>query len=338
MDGNKENVPMDSKGPLYIYGLHIVFILFLFWLGDVVLSSYITIALSMILFLAYFSGKIKKEYFMKGLVLLVIIQPVHVLSLFNEHAYRVEENCTMPDQHNVPEVNYVKSPKTADQQCYSFQYIYSRSDLYYAMALEDSARLIVGYPYTVGRGVYYLHRTVNPEDLWEYLRHKFIVYDKVKFYQEDIDGSNKHANLFLKRNDFALVKMDEDMKQIDKKFLNGMSEEIFIKESSHEFKILSYGVNQFNVETHYQSPKFLVINQIFDPFWKAIVNGKKLKVFQANIGFKGIFLNKGENTIQFKYSPPFGAGVYIIIALVYIIWFIMFLWFLCNEKGTYEEE
>jgi uncharacterized membrane protein YfhO len=51
--------------------------------------------------------------------------------------------------------------------------------------------------------------------------------------------------------------------------------------------------------------KLLFLSIPYDKGWQIKVDGKKAKTEKINIGFIGVFLNKGFHTVELKYTPPF---------------------------------
>ena len=79
--------------------------------------------------------------------------------------------------------------------------------------------------------------------------------------------------------------------------------------------IRAFGINS-------SSPKFLVYNDGFNSNWKAFVNGLEVKVYRANVAFKGVYLPEGVNEVLFLYSPLGGEMIYWFILLFYLLFFI----------------
>lgn len=64
----------------------------------------------------------------------------------------------------------------------------------------------------------------------------------------------------------------------------------------------------------------LVLTDSFYPGWKAFVDGKETKIYQANYLFRAIFLSKEHHVIEFEYKPRFlrttimiSAGTFLLI-------------------------
>ena len=51
--------------------------------------------------------------------------------------------------------------------------------------------------------------------------------------------------------------------------------------------------------------KLLFLSIPYDKGWQIKVDGKQTTPEKVNIGFMGLFLNKGFHTVELKYTPPF---------------------------------
>lgn len=85
-----------------------------------------------------------------------------------------------------------------------------------------------------------------------------------------------------------------------------------ILEKNHEnnptlkdWKIISQTVSsrEIKIETGTTGSGFLVINQNYDPGWKAFVNGNETKILPANINQMAILVPNGNTTVEIKYEP-----------------------------------
>ena len=67
------------------------------------------------------------------------------------------------------------------------------------------------------------------------------------------------------------------------------------------------------------SKKLLFFSIPFDPGWSANVDGENVKPIMVNIGFTGLFLEKGRHDIELSYAPPyFKLGAFISLAAIFI--------------------
>ena len=58
--------------------------------------------------------------------------------------------------------------------------------------------------------------------------------------------------------------------------------------------------------------RLLVLSDTYYPGWKALVDGKPEKIYQANYAFRAVPLNAGTHKVEFVYDPvsfKLGAGV-----------------------------
>lgn len=75
-------------------------------------------------------------------------------------------------------------------------------------------------------------------------------------------------------------------------------------------------------DIHVDSKKFLFLSIPYDPGWTIRINGKESELYKANVGFSGAYLDKGNNTVELRYRPPYmkaGAIVSFLGAIVAIV-------------------
>lgn len=70
-------------------------------------------------------------------------------------------------------------------------------------------------------------------------------------------------------------------------------------------EISSYSDNYVKILSDTSYDGVLILTDSFYPGWKAFVNGKETKIYQANYLFRAVFLPKGSNVIEFEYKPRF---------------------------------
>lgn len=70
-----------------------------------------------------------------------------------------------------------------------------------------------------------------------------------------------------------------------------------------EANITYYSPNEIKISSKNDSPAFLVLSEIYYPGWKAYDNGKQITVLKANDIFRSVYLEKGANSIIFRYDP-----------------------------------
>jgi Bacterial membrane protein YfhO len=58
------------------------------------------------------------------------------------------------------------------------------------------------------------------------------------------------------------------------------------------------------VEARVDRPAFLVVNDAYDPGWRASIDGRPTELVRANVGFRAVALPAGEHTVEMVYRPP----------------------------------
>jgi len=68
-------------------------------------------------------------------------------------------------------------------------------------------------------------------------------------------------------------------------------------------QITDYGLNSITLDAFLDADGFLFTSEIYYPGWKAYVDGKESKIYQANYVFRAVYLTPGSHTVVFKYAP-----------------------------------
>lgn len=88
------------------------------------------------------------------------------------------------------------------------------------------------------------------------------------------------------------------------------------------YKVLRYNNNYVAIEIKNNEDAFMVFSDNYYPGWKAYINGKEVKIYKTNGILKGIYLNKGNNIVVFKYRPSY-FKISLLISLVSFLAIIM---------------
>jgi hypothetical protein len=165
-----------------------------------------------------------------------------------------------------------------------------------------------------------LNLDVNPDYLERYFGnwlHSYMFlynacfYDAPGFVSFQSDLMQKHvANLF--NNPLYL---DKKIDTHHKLILYSNNEEIPLEKDSQDFKVLHFDVNSLVVETDLNKEYFLVYNDAYSKFWKVFINARESKIDLANVAFKGVHVPAGKQVIEFRFCPPGGQGVYLLVLM-----------------------
>jgi hypothetical protein len=91
-----------------------------------------------------------------------------------------------------------------------------------------------------------------------------------------------------------------------------------IKES---VEISEYKNDKIEVTVSLPTPKILVLSETFYPGWKAYLDGRETKIYQANYAFRAVPVPAGIHTVTFVYDPTsvkVGRAITIFTLLTFI--------------------
>jgi hypothetical protein len=78
-------------------------------------------------------------------------------------------------------------------------------------------------------------------------------------------------------------------------------------------EILSYTPKRMTLRAEPQTASVLLINDKYDPGWKAFVDGKPTEVLKCNFLMQGLFLSPGKHEIEMRFEPQV-KGLYLSLA------------------------
>lgn len=294
-----------SKGMITIFLLcvHIGFGIFLYRLGDIIWTSYATVAASLVFFVLYFWGILKPKSLIVLVVLFLItvIQPYQVTSYIDFFSDR-------------PIKDYgIQSPQFSFVRPWKGEGMNEGHGFHHREKIMKDMSGFVQQGYFGVEGSFFVHDKGDHAIWSKYVRNKFYLYDHVQVLDESKMGvSLKKTEEALRHNkNIAYIfdkRQTEASREID---LETLGQAMIIEKSSDQFEILDFDLNDIKFRTKFDDSKFLVYNDSYHTAWKAYVNGKTARIFQANIAFKGIWLPAGENIVYFRYKGFWWEKMYI---------------------------
>ncbi|MGI9409840.1 MAG: hypothetical protein ACR2OV_07190 [Hyphomicrobiaceae bacterium] len=72
-------------------------------------------------------------------------------------------------------------------------------------------------------------------------------------------------------------------------------------------QIVSYRNTEVVVRTNSAAGGWLVLNDLWHPWWSATVNGERRRIHRANVLFRAVEVGPGEQTVRFTFKPVTGA-------------------------------
>jgi uncharacterized membrane protein YfhO len=89
----------------------------------------------------------------------------------------------------------------------------------------------------------------------------------------------------------------------------GYKSEAVINDNA-KISIKEYHANKVVINAQTENPGVLILSDIYYPGWRAYVDGKESKIYRVNGLLRGVFIEKGQHEVIFKYMPAsFIAGI-----------------------------
>jgi len=303
---------------VWVITVHAAAMIYLISLEDVPLVSYATITASCGWFLTRLFDKVRlrQDLFIIGLVFIGLWQPFYVLPLIRgvDHSKEdyVRQEGAFSYERPLFGSGYNEKNPLGQRQKY-FQ--------------DESGFVESGY---MGqRASYLLTQNLNRETLADYVRHKFILYDRTSFMQENNIDWDRVRKVITFEDPRALI---EDKSGIVSLQVGDPLAPIIVKKSDPYIKVVSFNVNSISLRVHLDGRKFLVYNDSFHSGWHVEIDQSPAQLYQANIAFKGVWVNKGDHLVRFY----FGSWVDYLrgwgVPLLFMCWFVLMIT-ICFERA-----
>jgi len=317
LDGVKEKILYA----LWVILVHAGFIVYLISLEDVPMVSYVTIVASCLWFLArLFKGlRARTGLFVLVLVFIGLWQPFYVLPLIRgvDHS----------------DIDYVRR-----EQPFSFERPLFGSGYNELNALANREKYFqdesgfVQNGYMGQKGSYALVQNFSKAALADYVRYKFILYDQTSYISEKNIDWERVRRVIAFQDRFALI---EDQTGVGG---NGASQPIILKGPDPDFKVIHFDVNSITLAIHLDQRKFLVYNDSYHSGWHALIDRRPVKLFQANIAFKGIWIEPGSHLVRFYFGSWFDYFRGLSVSLMFMFWFFLVITvFLPSYRRRYDQ-
>lgn len=276
-----------------------------------IVTSLVSVAASFVLFLAAYLGRSSKiPLLFGGFAIAVLIQPVEVYFHYARNAMPFQ--CVLPGDHVRPQFSWTRPTEEAKSECKIFKFV-PYEQFYDSMSMKDS-RAFVGYPTSVTRGVFLLSQWVEAQTLINFASHKFWMYDNVRVFNEAPLELRSLTDVFNSRANAAYVSADNQGQAatFTPEDWKGSPAEIL---DSSKAKVGHFDVNRLKLTVDVPEKKFLVYTDGFTKHWNVTVNGREEKLIRAQGAFKGVWLSPGKNSIEFRYEPPGGGWIYLLVTV-----------------------
>lgn len=90
--------------------------------------------------------------------------------------------------------------------------------------------------------------------------------------------------------------------------------------------IKNYEAERVVIQAELKSPGYLVLTDSYHPGWQVKVNGEIQKIIRANLIFRAVYLESGQNEVEFIYFPrTFRTGLYVTLGTIGVALLLIFL-------------
>ncbi|MBF0387042.1 MAG: hypothetical protein HQL20_04215 [Candidatus Omnitrophica bacterium] len=281
----------------------------LLWAGDgIVLTSYIMLALSALVFSGYVLGWYGQGNWLTfGLLAAALVQPCQVLPGFRILA-------DPPREWGIHEAkfSYVRPrPGTGFNEDHGF---HSRTKI----MQDESGFVKAGY-----MGVKYsydLSQHLPSEALAPYVKNKFVLYKGVSFLDPNSGDWGRVEAVLSGARGSALV---YDRQALRAGANSGAAR--VVTGPSEDLRVTDFNVNGLTVQTALAERAFLVYNDSYHKDWRATLDGQDLPVYRANAAFKGVWVEPGRHTIRWQFMPGPWQAFYLFLTFLFAAWSVVVL-------------
>jgi hypothetical protein len=288
------DMDLDSSKKRILYAVWVILahtgaIVYLMSLEDVPAVCYGTVIVSCLWFLArlFKVMRLRQNIFIVGLAFIGLWQPFYALPFIRGEVHGQLDYMSDKSAFSYLRPMYGSGFNEKDARAGRQKYFQDESGF-------------VESGYMGQRGSYLLAKNLSRETLADYVHYKFILYDQTSAISENnIDWETvRRAVTFKDRR--ALIWDTSGEPALHNG--NQPSVPIILKGPDPGFKIDHFDVNSVELSTDLEQRKFLVYNDSFHSGWHALIDHQPVKIYQANIAFKGIWIEKGPHLVKFYFG------------------------------------
>jgi hypothetical protein len=94
---------------------------------------------------------------------------------------------------------------------------------------------------------------------------------------------------------------------------------------SADYRVLNFGANNLEFRVHLKQSGWAYLAEVFSEHWQGFVNGRRVKIYPANLAYQAIPLSKGENDVVLQFNDPQMYWQYQFWIMVSYLWFIVLI-------------
>ncbi|MBF0489935.1 MAG: hypothetical protein HQL15_04880 [Candidatus Omnitrophica bacterium] len=296
-----------------VLGVNGFFIFFLSRIDDVPSSSFWTVILSAIWLCLYVAGAFKslKSLFQWGMIVIVLINPMQVYGYYQPI---FTGSAKIEPLGGPPQFSYMRPVQGSG---------FNENSAYYdrvKLFQDESGFVKRGY---VGiNGSHRLYTNVPEKSLKEYVRYKFVVYDRTSLSDSKNPDFKRLADNLGSFFNEALV---DDARALGVSPGGDIAQPL--PGPSPELRVTKFTLNTIEVDTNFLKKKFLVYNDSFHNGWQASIDGQSVALFRANVAFKGVWIQPGPHHMVLTFNPLEHVFLWCLL-FVFVAWLggLLFFW------------
>lgn len=321
---------LQKKGMIFwLVVCHAGMFIFLIRQDGMVATTLITVAGSLIVFVLAYLGRFNQGLVLFfGLAFLVIVQPQEVFSHYSKNAKQFQ--CKLPSDHVRPQFSWTRPTQEIKSDCKIFKFVHYES-FYDSMAMKDS-RGYIGYPVSVTRGVFLLSQWVDEQTLIGFASQKFWLYDRAFIFDEKPLEIKALADVLRGQYNAAYINAGNDAPAATFTPQDWGEDSPAAVLDPARATVEHFDVNHLKMTVDVPSKKFLVYTDGFTKFWKVLVNGREERLVRAQAAFKGVWIPSGKSAVEFRYDPPGGGWIYMLVTAS------LFVFMMLSLVGLYREQ
>ncbi|MBL8013032.1 MAG: hypothetical protein JNN05_04215 [Candidatus Omnitrophica bacterium] len=335
LDWRPSNLWEKILGVVHIAAVHGLAIVLLSHFQFPIVSSYIVVILSCLLFLVRLFTDVQRKmvFFMACFLLIAMIEPFEVYNNLsrNTRPYQPDTylyNWTSLDFHYVRGGNDVEivagtTPDNSDKQA------------------DGSVGRVVrplGAFYYASKWFSYLSANVDMYVIKKYLTYKFVIYDSVAVLNDDAKDFSELETAMAENRNVAYVATDDPGELKHKPAGNVSYYARQIHGPADDFYVEKFTANHIKIKTRFAKPQFVVYNDNDHSQWRLWVNGVPRPIVRSNLAFKGVWVEPGEQTLDFRFGSNFTWMIYLVLLVGINGVFIVILFLRWRESATDKSE
>ncbi len=284
------------RSTLFILAVHALWFIFLRSQDHVIWTSYATLAASALVLCLHTFGLFdhRRNWLLFSFLFVIALQPMQTITdyyalaglgdLKPDHVHSSAFSYLRPLRGEDPETEQgfgLSSKKIRDESGFFHQGYY-------------------GSPFS-----YALYSHIPPQELEEYVHYKFMLYDHIEYMDDTRADWAQLGNSLSRMVNCAWVADRSALGSSQPEAADIPQHALALSGPSFELEVKNFTPNSITIKTDFPAKKFLVFNDSYYPGWRAFINGRQTPLYRTNAAFKGIWVDRGRQNIEFIYGSPF---------------------------------